>query len=35
MKEEKFLEELNNGNENSIWKLEENINNGYPVLYWQ
>ena len=35
MKESKFLEELNSGNETNIWKIEANINNGYPVLYWQ
>ena len=35
MKESKFLEELNNGNETDIWKIEANMNNGYPVLYWQ
>ena len=35
MKESEFLEELNNGNETNIWKIEANMNNGYPVLYWQ
>ena len=35
MKKSEFLEELNNGNETNIWKIEANMNNGYPVLYWQ
>ena len=35
MKQVSFIDELNEGNETNIWKLNSNINQGYPILYWQ
>lgn len=35
MKQEDFLELLNKDNETSIWKINSNKNQGYPILYWQ
>ena len=35
MKQDSFVELLNNGNEEEIWKKDVGINNGYPILMWQ
>ena len=35
MKQDSFVELLNNGNEEEIWKKDTGINNGYPILMWQ
>ena len=35
MKQDSFVELLNNGNEEEIWKKDAGINNGYPILAWQ
>ena len=35
MKQNSFVDELNEGNETSIWKINSNTNQGYPILYWQ
>ena len=35
MKQDSFVELLNNGNEEEIWKKDAGINNGYPILMWQ
>lgn len=35
MKQSSFVDDLNEGNETTIWKLNSNINQGYPILYWQ
>ena len=35
MKEYNFVQMLNDGNETNIWKIEGNLNQGYPVLYWE
>ena len=35
MKQDSFVELLNNGNEEEIWKKDVGINNGYPILAWQ
>lgn len=36
MKEKAFVDLLNNGNEEQIWKEDvDNKNNGYPILNWQ
>ena len=35
MKQNGFVDELNQENETSIWKINNNINQGYPILYWQ
>ena len=35
MKQDSFVELLNNENEEEIWKKDTGINNGYPILMWQ
>ena len=35
MKQNDFVEDLNSGNETSMWKINSNQNQGYPILYWQ
>ena len=35
MKESNFVEQLNEGNKTNIWKISSNLNQGYPILYWQ
>ncbi len=35
MKQNSFVNDLNKGNETNIWKMNNNINQGYPILYWQ
>lgn len=35
MKQSSFVDDLNEGNETNIWKLNSNVNQRYPILYWQ
>lgn len=35
MKESTFLDVLNAGNEETIWKIDSRKNNGYPYLAWE
>ncbi len=35
MKQASFSELLNSGNDDVVWKYDENKNNGYPILNWQ
>lgn len=36
MKQDSFVELLNNGNEEITWKKDaSNVNDGYPILLWQ
>ena len=35
MKQNDFINDLNEGNQTDIWKINNNVNQGYPILYWQ
>ena len=35
MKSLQFVEILNNGQNNNIWKIDTNLNDSYPILQWQ